>query len=293
MNRDDVSTFRRRALLVGVLLFVVAAAYILTFAVTEVVIVFGQEKFSSAPGGADPLTLYLDVTAIDPVRHSMALRLDVAHGASTRGLQYFGKLDRDVELEVSDGESVQTFRLRPSVPLSSLLFDAGLQGELGKYPFDSFSTNVTLNATELSANNTRRGIPLRVTVWEGVPAWYLSIENIRPAATTPELTLAFGVQRPRASVYFSCVIYGLMVLIALCSLVIGSLTFVGKRRIEVTLIGALAAMVFALPILRNVLPGAPPLGVIADVLVFLWAEIAVTIGLALFVTAWAWRGTRP
>ena len=134
---------------------------------------------------------------------------------------------------------------------------------------------------------------MRVTVWEGVPAWYLSIENIRPAATTPELTLAFGVQRPRASVYFSCVIYGLMVLIALCSLVIGSLTSRrqapdrGNAHRCARRNGVRAA------ILRNVLPGAPPLGVIADVLVFLWAEIAVTIGLALFVTAWAWRGTRP
>ena len=147
MNRDDVSTFRRRALLVGILLFVVAAAYILTFAVTEVVIVFGQEKFSSAPGGADPLTLYLDVTAIDPVRHSMALRLDVAHGASTRGLQYFGKLDRDVELEVSDGESVQTFRLRPSVPLSSLLFDAG---------FKASSVNTHSTRSRRTSRSTQR-----------------------------------------------------------------------------------------------------------------------------------------
>ena len=43
---------------------------------------------------------------------------------------------------------------------------------------------------------------------------------------------------------------------------------------ETTLIGSLAAIAFALPVLRNALPGSPPLGVEADMWVFLWAELA-------------------
>ncbi len=38
---------------------------------------------------------------------------------------------------------------------------------------------------------------------------------------------------------------------------------------ETTLSGSLAAIVFALPVLRNALPGSPPLGVEADMWVFL------------------------
>jgi hypothetical protein len=76
-------------------------------------------------------------------------------------------------------------------------------------------------------------------------------------------------------------------------LVIGTLVFVGVRRIEVTLVGALGAMIFALPAVRNALPGAPPLGVRADILIFFWAELGAIIALCLFITAWARQGARP
>ena len=52
----------------------------------------------------------------------------------------------------------------------------------------------------------------------------------------------------------------------------------------------LSAMTFSLPALRNVLPGAPPLGIRADSLVFLWAEVAVVVGLTLVVITWARHG---
>jgi hypothetical protein len=78
----------------------------------------------------------------------------------------------------------------------------------------------------------------------------------------------------------------------LCALIIGSLVFVGIRRIEVTLIGALGAIIFALPALRNALPGAPPLGVRADIFTFL-AELGAVIALCLFIAAWARGGAPP
>jgi hypothetical protein len=52
-------------------------------------------------------------------------------------------------------------------------------------------------------------------------------------------------------------------------------------------------MVFAVPALRGALPGVPPLGGHADVLVFVWVELAVILGLTLFVITWARRGPSP
>ena len=80
-----------------------------------------------------------------------------------------------------------------------------------------------------------------------------------------------------------------MIVMTFCALILGSLVFLGVRRIEVTLVGALGAMIFALPALRNALPGAPPLGVRADMLIFFWAELGAIIALCLFVAAWARR----
>ncbi len=84
-----------------------------------------------------------------------------------------------------------------------------------------------------------------------------------------------------------------MIVLGSCALVVGILTFTEVRRPEATLIGALAAIAFALPVLRNALPGAPPLGVEADLWVFLWAEIAAVLALALLVFKWAKAGPPP
>jgi hypothetical protein len=56
------------------------------------------------------------------------------------------------------------------------------------------------------------------------------------------------------------------------------------------LIGAIAAIAFALPVLRNALPGSPPLGVGVDMWVLLWTELAAVLALALLVFKWARTG---
>jgi len=86
--------------------------------------------------------------------------------------------------------------------------------------------------------------------------------------------------------------YSAMVVLGCCALAIGLITFVDVRRAEATLIGAIAAIAFAMPVLRNALPGAPPLGVRADMYVFLWSELAAVIGLARVTLDWARTGYR-
>jgi Domain of unknown function (DUF4436) len=83
-----------------------------------------------------------------------------------------------------------------------------------------------------------------------------------------------------------------MFVLGCSALAIGLITFVDARRAEATLFGAIAAIAFALPVLRNALPGGPPLGVRADMFVFLWTELAAVIGLALVAFDWARTGPR-
>jgi hypothetical protein len=296
MNETD-DAVRRRARAVGAFLIVAAVTYVTVFAIANTGVASKEETFASAGASAAPtLDVYLDVTAIEPVRQSMDLRLDVARGSAVRGRQYNGRLSRDVELRVSDGETERDFQLHRDEPLTSAVFAAGLEGTVVAYPFDRYATNVVVSATEFSSGKAGTAIPLRVRIWTGVPGWRVDVTNVSSGANqdaNQELRLAVRSYRPAPLVFFKCVIYGLMVLVALCAITIGTLTFIGMRRIEVTLTGALTGMVFALPILRNAVPGAPPLGVNADVFILLWAEIAALGGLTLFVTAWVQRGSRP
>lgn len=82
-----------------------------------------------------------------------------------------------------------------------------------------------------------------------------------------------------------------MVVMGLGALTIGAMIFIGLRKLEVTLVGAVASMVFALFALREALPAPPRLGIRANILVFFWTELAAAVALCLFMIASATGGS--
>jgi hypothetical protein len=145
---------------------------------------------------------------------------------------------------------------------------------------------------EVGHEETGAVLPAHVTSWEGVLGFGVRGQEVA-APRGGELQLRFTVNRTGAVEFFGLLAYCGMIVLAVCALTTSTLVFVGIRRIEVTLVGVLGAIVFALPAMRNALPGAPPLGVRADVLVFFWAELAAVIAFSLFIAAWARRGAQP
>jgi hypothetical protein len=132
-------------------------------------------------------------------------------------------------------------------------------------------------------------IPVRVTMWEGVLGYNLHTTG-QPGPDPDDVELVTGITRSGAFALFALCAYGAMVVLGCCALAVGILTFTDVRQAEATLIGALAAIAFALPVLRNALPGSPPIGVEADIWVFLWTELAAVLALALLVFKWARTG---
>jgi hypothetical protein len=112
----------------------------------------------------------------------------------------------------------------------------------------------------------------------------------QPGADPNDVQLTTTVARSGAFALFALCAYAAMLALGCCALAIGILTFTDVRRAEATLIGALAAICFPLPVLRNALPGLPPLGITADMWVFLWTELAAVLSLVLLVFKWAKAG---
>jgi hypothetical protein len=174
-----------------------------------------------------------------------------------------------------------------------------VRGALENYPLDRYNGTLRIRAVEGKKADGEAAVPVRLTTWEEIPGWEVTTAKSDPAGSGDEsgkdggLSLNVRAQRPAAQIFFAFVLFVAMILLAGSALTIGGLTFVGARKVEATLLGALGAMVFAVPALRNVLPGAPPLGVRADAFVFLWVQLAVILGLTLFVATWARRGSGP
>jgi hypothetical protein len=109
------------------------------------------------------------------------------------------------------------------------------------------------------------------------------------AKTTAGVELNIQVKRPTSFIVMASAFYVAMALIGLSGLIIGTLVFLGVRPLQPPMTGALAAMIFSIPALRGIMPGSPPLGVHADALVLVWVQLAVILGLTLFVITWASR----
>jgi hypothetical protein len=242
-----------------------------------------------APKGKARVALYVQPIQIDVVNESMQVRISVVPPSDAK----VTIADRDFLLTIQRGGQVERVQIQAGqlLPEISLGFDLH-EGDVRDYPLDRYVSLMTLAASERAQDGNEKSLPIHVTAWEGVLGFDVKAKSVT-SQRSEELQLQFAVSRTGADSFFGVAMYGAMLMMMLCALIIGSLVFIGIRRIEVALVGALAAVIFALPALRNALPGAPPLGVRADVFIFFWAELGAVVALCLFIAAWARQGASP
>ena len=242
-----------------------------------------------APAGEAGVALYVQPIQVDAVNESMQVRISVMPLSDAK----VTIADRDFLLTIQRGGQVEHVQIRAGQLLPEITFGFDLhEGDVRDYPLDRYVSLMTLAASERVQDGNEKSLPIHVTAWEGVLGFDVRAKSIS-SQRSEELQLQFAVSRTGAVSFFGVAMYGAMLVMMLCALIIGSLVFVGIRRIEVALVGALAAVIFALPALRNALPGAPPLGVRADIFIFFWAELGAVIALCLFIAAWARQGASP
>ncbi len=280
-------TRRRRGLVLAVLLLATAASYaVLALSLGRDAATSERSFASPAPDGARRLGIYVEALSIDPVNESVRLRISLTPDTDTP-VRRPDAAGQDVRLQVGDGGSRQDLVFRGQQPAGVAIVEADLHdGAVTDYPFDRFRAMLRVAAYDgASPDDAARPIALNVVVWERIAGWVMeaSQEASDGAGGT---RLQLHIRRGSALAFLALAVYGGMALVACAALTIGSSVFLGIRAAESTLTGALGAMLFALPALRAALPGAPPLGVCADLLVFLWAELAVALGLALFIVTW-------
>lgn len=236
--------------------------------------------------GRPPLDIHIEMMSLDPIRQTVEARLNFPQrraDAAQAG---------EARVRLSDGGFVRELRLPADRAAGATSVEFGLDGSISAYPFDVYRTDALIAAF---AGEGAQETPLAVqlTVWERLPAWEARVVS-RPARPGEVgLPISIEARRPPAHVVFALIVYAVMAVIAACGLAIGVLVACGVRKIEAAFAGSLAGMLFAAPMLRNAMPGAPPLGVAADAYVFLWVQVALMVGLVLFVCAWARRGSPP
>ena len=276
-----------RAALLGALLLVAALLYLAVFTVLYGVAPNTEREFKEA-GSGPPLNIYVSLVDMDPVREELLVHLDFATVEGPLGAHYPGVPPRDMTVHVGDGDSVQDITLEAGRSAAPVTLRVSLRGSVGDYPWDRYDGRISVSTT------AEEGAPqaVRLIVWPVLSNWTIAAGRANLGSASG-VDVNLHITRPSSFVVIAIAVYTAMALVGLSGLTIGGLVFLGIRRLDATLTGTLAAMVFAVPALRGALPGVPPLGGHADVLVFVWVELAVILGLTLFVSTWARRGPSP
>lgn len=277
-----------RLLALVILLFSLTASYVLMLRHVKV-FELPHERYFGAVGPVEPVgEVYLEPIGIDAPNDAMEMRAYLSPRTS-EGNNANTSSDRDLTLLVTHDKTVEEVKLATAGHLATSTFEVDLnEGSVTRYPLDSYRARFRVQL--LDAKSSLR-LPVGITVWEGVLGYNLHTTS-EPGADPNDIVLTTTITRTNAFVLFALCAYGAMIVLAGCALVVGVLTFIDVHQPDATLIAALAAIIFALPVFRNALPGSPPLGVEADMWVFLWTELVAVLALVLLVYKWARTGPR-
>ena len=287
MERGQPRSRKIRLLIVGALLIALTIGYLIILHDMRVSEQPVERMFGASDSGA-AAEVYLEPLSIDAANEGMQVRAYLSPNLSN-GKNARAGADRDLILLITHDQTVEEIKLAAGAHMASSTFEVDLNdGSVIHYPFNSFVARLDV---QLMDGKASLNLPARITVWEGVLGYNLHATS-QPGANPNDVRLAIAVSRGGAIVLLALCAYGVMLVLGFCAVVMGVLTFINVRPPETGLIGSLAAFAFALPVLRGILPGSPPLGVAADMWVFLWAEMVNVVALALVVFKWAHAGPR-
>ena len=155
-----------------------------------------------------------------------------------------------------------------------------LDGDLSQYPFDTYSSALTVWLTTVvkeGATVTKLSdvVPMRLVISARQHDWVTTSSRNDAGADDGSIAVNLNVQRGTATRGFALFELIVMISLAVIAVAITYAALVTDRPLEFSLFVWLGAMLFALPAIRNTMPGIPGVGTILDFAGFFWCLIAV------------------
>lgn len=196
-----------------------------------------------------------------------------------------GLLRSDLDLRVVDDEGVQKVSLTKGDPLESQEIAVEMDGSVGGYPFDRYTADFSFMVEEPRPDDTLAVIPLSIGTAKAETGWYTDYRIDSTSGPEAKITVV-NMQREAFIISFAILLVALMLLLAGMSIAVGVLCVTNRRESDAGILGWQVAFLFALPFVRQVLPGNPPIGCLLDEAVFAWAMLLCVVAVLLSLVAW-------
>lgn len=260
---------------------------------------------------ANRIDVRAGLRAFDAVKEEATLRLEFEpRGAFSAEDGFATAFDMRILVNASSGRQEYEFIKNKRInPIEFSVNTGG--GDVSRYPFDQYQATfeilITASREDIADAESEAG---DTTPDEPGPAVVETVTRV-PVDTYAEFDpylagwsvagqagnvaipgyTAFTADfaRTATAIYFACFIVGATFLIGLGILAIALAVSVRGRQVELPMISLGVIVLFALPALRNFLPGQPPIGMLLDFLAFFWAQAIVAISVLILTVTWLVR----
>jgi hypothetical protein len=169
------------------------------------------------------------------------------------------------------------------------------------YPFDHYQVPLWVVVTVEDDQGQENVIPSDLVVWGKFPGWRVEPTTSRDTdlaalgfseqdredfLSSGNAATVIDVARNGSTMSIVLLLLAAMIVLTALALIVARSVATRRRRIEATMASWFAALLFAMVPLRTNMPGAPPIGVWIDFLVFLWVLLGLMAALSLFIGSW-------
>mgnify|MGYP003337102679 FL=1 len=148
-----------------------------------------------------------------------------------------------------------------------------------------FRSEFSLLAETVAPDGTLTPLPLTVGSAHAKTGWHTRY-TIVPASLTEAKVTIVAMHREPFIVAFAIMLGALMLLVAIMAMAVGFLCITNRRASDPGMVGWLVGLLFALPFVRRIMPGDPPIGCLLDVAVFSWSLLLCVVAMLLALIAW-------
>ncbi|MBV8284223.1 MAG: DUF4436 family protein [Candidatus Eremiobacteraeota bacterium] len=223
---------------------------------------------------ADRLGINVTTMSIDVAKQQVDLSiLPDPQGNLTDDNGFTSK--KNISFTIYTGDSQKTVDIKAGQPITTIDVPISAFGNISAYPFDQYSGWISFDSDT----------PFAVHWESDLQAFHAHISADTKNGSTP-LILDADYSRSSSVRVFALFLYLLTALVATVAVTVTICVVFRGYKLEFGQIGWSAALLFVLPAVRTSLPGGPPLGTLADFLVFFWAEALVVLCLITLVRRW-------
>ncbi|KAJ3269960.1 hypothetical protein HDV01_000766 [Terramyces sp. JEL0728] len=211
-------------------------------------------------------SLIVDSSASKGILALEVLAFDFHQGFSKVKMQAL--IPNSAGIIVDTGVQAFTFTNDSIMPTMFVTFPLDDAGFPFLYPFDNYSKPlINLASTiflQVRDSATKAPIPLTIVAKGHLDSWSVHFENTTDENVTNAI-FAVSFVRNRIAKLFAFFIFTIMWLLCLAAITVAFYVFIGDKKVEPPIIAVTASLLFALPAIRNVQPGAPVVGCTLDV----------------------------